>query len=64
MLYLNVENVGKFALHYSIVTPIKHPVIAYMTEIKTENVIKKNHDKSIDTSTRKNKSQIKKSDDK
>ncbi|XP_012054801.1 PREDICTED: hydrocephalus-inducing protein-like [Atta cephalotes] len=63
-LYLNVENVGKFALHYSIVTPIKHPVIAYKTEIKTENVIKKNHDKSIDTSTRKNKSQIKKSDDK
>ncbi|KYQ52600.1 Hydrocephalus-inducing protein [Trachymyrmex zeteki] len=62
-LYLNVENVGKFPLHYSIVTPIKHPFIEYMTEIRTESVIKKDHDKSTDTSTRKDKSQIKKSDD-
>ncbi|KYN44368.1 Hydrocephalus-inducing protein [Trachymyrmex septentrionalis] len=62
-LYLNVENVGEFPLHYSIVTSIKYPSIAYMTEIKTENVIKNNHDKSTDTSTRKDKSQIKKSDD-
>ncbi|XP_018307393.1 hydrocephalus-inducing protein homolog [Mycetomoellerius zeteki] len=45
------------------VTPIKHPFIEYMTEIRTESVIKKDHDKSTDTSTRKDKSQIKKSDD-
>ncbi|XP_011066010.1 PREDICTED: hydrocephalus-inducing protein-like [Acromyrmex echinatior] len=59
-LYLNVENVGEFPLHYSIVTPVKHPFIAYMSE----NVIKNNDDKSTDTSMRKDKSQIKDLDDK
>ncbi|KAG5334606.1 HYDIN protein, partial [Acromyrmex charruanus] len=62
-LYLNVENVGKFPLHYSIVTPINHPFIAYMSEIKIENVIEKN-DKSTDTSMRKDKLQITNLDDK
>ncbi|XP_036144321.1 LOW QUALITY PROTEIN: hydrocephalus-inducing protein [Monomorium pharaonis] len=64
-LYLNVENIGQFPLHYFIKTaPIRHPSVSYMTEIKTENVIKKDHDKSTDTSMRKDKSRIEKSDDK
>lgn len=63
-LYLNIENIGQFPLHYSIKTaPIKQLSVSYMAEIKTENVIKKNH-KSKDTSSRKDKSQVEKSDDK
>jgi len=66
-LYLNVENVGQFPFHYSIkIAPIKHPSVGYMTEVRTENVVKKDYDKSIDTSTRKDrelKSRIEKSDD-
>lgn len=64
ILYLNIENIGQFPLRYSIKpAPIKQPSISYMTEIKTENVIKKDH-KSKDTSSRKDKLQIEKSDDK
>lgn len=63
-LYLNVENVGQFPFHYSIkTTPVKHPSTDYMIEIKTENVIKEDHDKSTDRSTRKDKSRIEKLDD-
>lgn len=59
-----MENVGQFSLHYSIkTTSVKHPSADYMTEIKTENVIKEDHDKSTDRSTRKDKSQIEKLDD-
>ncbi|XP_039306783.1 hydrocephalus-inducing protein homolog [Solenopsis invicta] len=61
-LYLNVENIGQFPLYYSIKSPIKHPSVDYMIEIKTENVIKKDHDKSTDRSTIKDKSQIEKTD--
>ncbi|XP_011879966.1 PREDICTED: hydrocephalus-inducing protein-like [Vollenhovia emeryi] len=58
-LYLNVENIGQFPLHYSIKTaPVKHPSVTYMTEIKTENVIKKDHDKSTGRSSRRDKSKM------
>ncbi|XP_011690792.1 PREDICTED: hydrocephalus-inducing protein-like [Wasmannia auropunctata] len=59
ILYLNVENVGQFPLHYSIkTTPVKYPSAVYMTE----NIIKEDHDKSTETSTKKAKSRIEKSD--
>lgn len=61
-LYLNIENIGQFPLHYSIKIASKHPSVDYMAEIKIENEMKKNQ-KSSDTSSR-DKSQIEKSDDK
>lgn len=64
-MYLNVENTGQFLLHYSIEIPsIKHPSIIYMTEMKLEDAIKNDIDKTTDTPTKRDKLRIDKSIDK
>lgn len=64
-MYLNVENIGQFLLHYSIeVASIKHPSFIYMTEMKSEDAIKNDIDRTMDTPTKKDKLRIDKSFDK
>ncbi|XP_014477569.1 PREDICTED: hydrocephalus-inducing protein homolog [Dinoponera quadriceps] len=58
-MHLHVENIGQFPLHYFIQeTPISHPSVAYMTQVKKEDTIKKDIDKATDTSSRKNKNNM------
>ncbi|KAM0731376.1 Hydrocephalus-inducing protein [Formica fusca] len=59
MMYLNVENTGEFLLCYFIeIAPIKHPSNLYMTEIKLENAIKTDLDKTSDMPMKRDKLRI------